>query len=203
MAMALIAMAAMMSLVPLMSLLWLLTGILLLLGMAEGVLDVGGNALLVWVHRDSVGPFMNALHFFFGIGAFLSPVIIAQAVLIRGDSSWGYWALALLIIPVAVWLLRLTSPVTEADQDGALTLGRLLAIPIAAALPRQSIQFWQKPSICSIFLTGSCMEVRSAILLPHLQRMAAPAPSQLCLPVLRPQLQIRERHSRSLCVRIG
>ena len=48
------------------------------MGVAEGALDVGGNTLLIWVHRHKVGPFMNGLHFFFGAGAFLSPIIIAQ-----------------------------------------------------------------------------------------------------------------------------
>jgi len=103
----------MLALVPLMSMLWLLTFILLFLGMAEGALDLGGNTLLVWVHRRQVGPFMNGLHFFFGIGAFLSPIIVAQAVLKSGDITWGYWVIALLALPVAVWLLRLPSPAAQ------------------------------------------------------------------------------------------
>lgn len=107
---ALIIMTVMMVLVPLASLLWVLTAILLWLGLAEGALDVGGNTLLVWVHRHKVGPFMNGLHFFFGVGAFLSPIIIAWAVLISGGITWAYWTLALLILPVAIWLLSLTSP---------------------------------------------------------------------------------------------
>ncbi len=113
MATVLIAMAVMLALVPLMSMLWLLTFILLFLGMAEGALDLGGNTLLVWVHRRQVGPFMNGLHFFFGIGAFLSPIIVAQAVLKSGDITWGYWVIALLALPVAVWLLRLPSPAAQ------------------------------------------------------------------------------------------
>jgi hypothetical protein len=42
----------------------LLAGAIFALGMAEGALDVGGNTLLVWVHQEKVGPFMNGLHFF-------------------------------------------------------------------------------------------------------------------------------------------
>lgn len=110
MATALIVMAVMITLAPLMSLLWLLTAVLLILGVAEGTLDVGGNTLLVWTHRDKVGPFMNGLHFCFGAGAFLSPILIAQAVLMSGDITWAYWVLALLMLPTAVLLLRLSSP---------------------------------------------------------------------------------------------
>ena len=111
----LLLMAVSMALVPLIPLLWLLTAMLLLLGMFEGALDVGGNTLLVWVHGGKVGPFMNALHFFFGIGAFLSPVIIARAVLIGGSVTWAYWALAALLVPIAVGVLRLPSPDAPAE----------------------------------------------------------------------------------------
>jgi FHS family Na+ dependent glucose MFS transporter 1 len=115
MAAALIVMAITMVLVPLIPLLGLLSGVLLVVGVAEGVLDVGGNTLLVWTFRDRVGPFMNGLHFFFGVGAFLSPIIIAQAVLMRGDITLAYWVLAALMIPVVVWLLRLPNPRIRAD----------------------------------------------------------------------------------------
>jgi fucose permease len=115
MAFTVVVIAAMMAFVPLIPLLPLLTAVLLILGAAEGTLDVGGNTLLVWLHRHRVGPFMNGLHFFFGVGAFLSPIIVAQTVLISGDIVWAYWVLAVLILPVAVWLLRLSSPTAQDD----------------------------------------------------------------------------------------
>jgi FHS family Na+ dependent glucose MFS transporter 1 len=119
MAVMLVSMALALFLIPTVSLLWLLTGILLILGIAEGALDVGGNALLVWVHRHLVGPYMNGLHFFFGVGAFLAPLIIAQAVLVSGDITWAYWTLALLVVPVALWLFRLPSPAAQkVTKDG-------------------------------------------------------------------------------------
>jgi fucose permease len=109
----LIVIAIMMALVPIIPLLWLLTAILLIRGAAQGMLDLGGNTLLVWVHRDKVGPFMNGLHFAFGIGAFLSPIIIAQVVLIGGGITWAYWVLAFLVLPAAIWLMRLPSPAAQ------------------------------------------------------------------------------------------
>ncbi len=127
---AMITMATMMVLVPMLPLLWVLLMAMLVLGLAEGALDVGGNTLLVWVHRHRVGPFMNALHFFFGVGAFLSPIIISQAVLISGDINWAYWTLALFILPVGAWLFRLPSPAAPAqseNQQGAKANHRLIA----------------------------------------------------------------------------
>ncbi len=136
MAVGIIIMASMMILAPLMPLLWLLTVVLLMLGVAEGILDVGGNTLLVWVHRHKVGPYMNGLHFAFGVGAFLSPIIIAWAVLMSGDITWAYWILALLILPVAIWLLWLPSPTAQSHtkDSPAGRVNNLLVVLIAAFL---------------------------------------------------------------------
>ncbi len=119
----LILMAVLMALIPVVPLLWLLAAVLWVLGLNEGALDVGGNALLVWVYRDKVAPFMNALHFFFGVGAFISPIIVAQAIRASGDIVLAYWAVALLMLPAFLWLIRLPSPqrqvVTEAHRSGS------------------------------------------------------------------------------------
>lgn len=110
--------AVMMALVPLMPLLWLLTVVLFITGVAQAGVDVGGNTMLVWVHQGNVGPFMNGLHFFFGVGAFLSPIIIAQLVLLSGDIYWAYWAIVALVLPVSLWLFLLPSPsVQETSAD--------------------------------------------------------------------------------------
>jgi len=115
----LLVMAIMVGLIPTISLLWILTVILLVLGFAEGMADVGGNAMLIWVHGKRVGPFLNGLHFFFGVGAFLSPIIVAQALLLSGNIRWAYWMLALLILPVIFWLLRQPSPTPQTEEkDG-------------------------------------------------------------------------------------
>ncbi len=114
----LLVMALTLALAPFIPILWLLTFDLLILGVGEGALDVGGNTLLVWLHRDRVGPFMNGLHFFFGVGAFLSPVIIAQAILNLGAFAWGYGLLALLLLVPMAWLPPLPSPVSKAQSEG-------------------------------------------------------------------------------------
>lgn len=96
--------------VPFISTSWLLTSVFLIVGMVESVVDVGGNTLIGWVHGPKVGPFMNALHFFFGVGAFLSPLIVAWTMHAESDVTWAYWTLALCILPVAVSLGFLPNP---------------------------------------------------------------------------------------------
>ena len=98
------------SVVPSLSVLVILALVLVIVGLAEGTVDVGSNTLLVWVHRDDVGPYMNALHFFFGVGAFLSPIIVVQIVAATGGITWAYRALAIMILPIALWIVRLPSP---------------------------------------------------------------------------------------------
>ena len=105
--------------------LWLVALLFLLLGFSEAGLDVGGNTLLMWLHGAQVGPFMNALHFFFGLGAFLSPVIVAQAIALRGDFRWAYWAMALLVLPAAIFLLALPGPRGNGDEQ----VGRAKDLP--------------------------------------------------------------------------
>jgi FHS family Na+ dependent glucose MFS transporter 1 len=191
----LLVMAAMMGAAPLLTQLGVLACAVFALGMGEGALDVGGNTLLVWVHQEKVGPFMNGLHFFFGVGAFLSPLIVAWAVPEDGAIAGAYWTLAVLQLPAAAWLLRLPSPSGHAASGaesrervngrlvalivlffflytgaevafggwiysyavglrlgshavaayltsafwGALTVGRLLAVPIALRFPPHSV----------------------------------------------------------------
>src|SRR5512146_594557 len=68
--------AASMAFIPFIPLLIPALIVFFVLGLATGSVDVGGNALLIWAHGASVGPFMNGLHFFFGVGAFLSPLLV-------------------------------------------------------------------------------------------------------------------------------
>ena len=122
------------ALVPFASLFWLLAAIMLALGFGEGSLDVGGNTLLVWLKGERVGPYMNAMHFFFGAGAFLSPIIIAQVIGMSEGIAWAYWALAVLVVPVAIWLTRVPSPEPPAGSSEQKRVGgsSLLVFLVAA-----------------------------------------------------------------------
>jgi FHS family Na+ dependent glucose MFS transporter 1 len=98
------------ALVPVLHSLWFLVVVIFLLGIFQGALDVGCNTLLTWIHGKKVGPFMNGLHFFFGVGSFVAPLIFAQAVLVAGEIRWAYWFFSLLTLPMAVWFWFMPSP---------------------------------------------------------------------------------------------
>src|SRR5262249_47771569 len=130
---ALLVLAVALALIPLMPRLWSLAAALLVLGVAQGTVDVGGNTLLAWVHRDRVGAWMNGLHFCFGVGTLLAPLIVAQTTGPEGGIAWAYWILAALVLPGAVWLIRLPSPTAPAAVAAAPGRGghRLLVLLIA------------------------------------------------------------------------
>jgi FHS family Na+ dependent glucose MFS transporter 1 len=106
----LIVMMVTMVAIPIVPQIWLLMAVLFLSGITHGTLNVGGNVLLIWVHGSQVAPFMNALHFFFGVGTFVAPILVAQIVLLTGDMHWAYWLMALLTLPILLLTLNVRSP---------------------------------------------------------------------------------------------
>ena len=99
--------AVMLFLVPLTPWFWLLLGIVVCQGFACGFINTGANTLLVWTHGDKVSPFMNGLHFFFGLGAFLSPLLVAQVISIDSGYRLAYWILSAFTLLVGLRMLTL------------------------------------------------------------------------------------------------
>jgi MFS transporter, FHS family, Na+ dependent glucose transporter 1 len=110
MAGSLLAMALMMIFAPLANMLWVLGGLIFILGFAEGMLDVGTNTLIVWVHGDRVPPFMSGLHAFFGVGTTVAPLFVAWALTSFSMITPAYWLVGFLILPVSLVLFFLPSP---------------------------------------------------------------------------------------------
>lgn len=110
----LLVMAGMLVVAPASSTVWLLCLFVFVFGFSGSTLDIGANTMILWVHGRAVPPFMNALHFAFGVGASLSPLLVAQALVWTRDITWAYWAIAVLVVPVAVWILRVPSPLRRA-----------------------------------------------------------------------------------------
>jgi FHS family Na+ dependent glucose MFS transporter 1 len=106
-----------MATIPLFSRLSLLAAVFFVRGLASGSVDVGGNTLLIWVHGDRSGPWLNLLHFFFGTGGLLAPVVVAQSLLVNGDIATAYRAIAAFVLPVAIWTACIESPGIVAAPD--------------------------------------------------------------------------------------
>ena len=136
MAFTLVIMAVCLALTPIIGSLWVLMAILFLLGASQGGLDVGANTLLVWVHGSQNGPYMNGLHLFFGVGAFVSPILVAQSVRVGDNLNLAYWIMTVFMLIPALGLFLIQSPAQALDphdpekpsgRSSVLLLGMIVA----------------------------------------------------------------------------
>jgi MFS transporter, FHS family, Na+ dependent glucose transporter 1 len=110
MSITLVIMALTCILIPISRSLALLLFAMFLNGLAASILDVGCNTLLLWTHGEKAGPFLNGLHFFFGVGSLIAPLLFAQVLLVTGDIEWLYWSFAIVSVPMAIWFWFLQEP---------------------------------------------------------------------------------------------
>ncbi len=120
----LFGMGAFLLAVPFVPWLALLALVVFAWGLVDAGVDVGGNTLILWQHGDRVEPFMNGLHFAFGAGAFLAPLMIAQVLVLTDGISAAYAALAAVFIGCMLWVMRLPSPRPRDDKDVSQHGGR-------------------------------------------------------------------------------
>jgi FHS family Na+ dependent glucose MFS transporter 1 len=117
---------------PVTNVFYVLLALMFMAGLGQGLIDVGGNLNLLWIFQARVGPYMNALHFAFGVGAFLSPIIVHNVMQWSGGLlTWPFWALAILSIPSYVGLVLLSSPKNpekEAIEENKKTVNVRLVI---------------------------------------------------------------------------
>jgi FHS family Na+ dependent glucose MFS transporter 1 len=124
--------------IPLIPSLWLLLALLFLKGIAGGMIGAGANTLLVWTHREKVSPYMNGLHFSFGLGAFLAPFLVAQVAGGAGGYRLAFWIIAALDALAALRLFTLAkspAPVparAESTEGGSAPASQVPLIVTAA-----------------------------------------------------------------------
>jgi FHS family Na+ dependent glucose MFS transporter 1 len=122
--------ALIMALIPHCSVLGILFLAFVLNGVASLVINVGGNTLIGAVHGPRVGTYINGIHFAFGLGGFLTPLIAKQFVqssnaLVLSYSTFGA---VLGVLAVGAWLTP--SPVIQHHhaQRKAEPLNKALAV---------------------------------------------------------------------------
>ncbi|MDR3577592.1 MAG: MFS transporter [Anaerolineaceae bacterium] len=119
-------------LIPYVPWFWLLLVLFCLRGLAESFILTGSNAMLIWTHGEKVSPFMNALHFFFGLGALVSPLLVAQVVSAALGYEWSLRALALFMLVVGIRMVILPGspqPVAQAAAEKKLAVGSQMIYP--------------------------------------------------------------------------
>ncbi|EGG17392.1 hypothetical protein DFA_08387 [Cavenderia fasciculata] len=95
-----ILMAVALFLIPLSHNIWL-TGIIFFFeGGFAGLIDSGLNTMIVWVWQDKVNPFMQLLHFAFGVGALLAPFLVS--FMINSSLFTQYLVLSIIMFAAGV-----------------------------------------------------------------------------------------------------
>ena len=117
----LLASAGAMALMPSMPRLGLLLLLSLFLGLASGSINVGGNAMIVQVHGERARPHMSALHFAFGLGGFLAPILYTQFLRAEDPMRTTYWTLAALSLPSILLIFATRSPHHHLRAQAAAT----------------------------------------------------------------------------------
>ncbi len=102
---------------PVSPMLWVMTALVCVLGFAEVSMNTTCNVMIMWWHRGRAGPFISTLHFCFGLGSMLAPLIVMLAI--RQDVSviWAFWFVAAYVMLAVSLLIFQPSPVNPARGD--------------------------------------------------------------------------------------
>ena len=126
-------------------------------GACMGALDSGGNVMLIWLHgAGTVEPYMQAMHFFFGVGAFSAPLLLELVIATSDSFEPAYVVLcALLIASVAplCFLRGPTKPTEEGTGDSAAEADKAAEGGGSDEAGRQSAaarQRWRQASVIAL-----------------------------------------------------
>ena len=86
------------------------------LGMSHGSTDVGSNTMLIWTHGDEVGPWLNGLHAFYGVGTFIAPLAVTRALNLTGDFAAAFRIFAIGFLVLILIENILSAPTIEESQ---------------------------------------------------------------------------------------
>lgn len=105
------------ALVPFVHDLGILLVAMFLNGACEATLHVGTNALIVRLHGERVPPYMNGLHFCFGIGATSAPLLLGLSFDLGGDIVWPFVGIPALMTLLLPFFLRIPTPESSAPKE--------------------------------------------------------------------------------------
>jgi len=108
------------------------------LGLAIGLVEVGSNTLLLWARTPTSPSMINGLHFVFGVGALLSPLLVNRSLSARGTVRLAYVAAALAAVLAAAIVASRSTPqpvdVTEHARGEEAPRRLVVAVAVFFAL---------------------------------------------------------------------
>jgi len=92
---------------------------MLVVGLGTGSIEVGGNGLIVALHRAAQARFLNLLATFHGIGALIAPIYAAW--ILTNVGNWPQiflYSVPLAILLALIFLVKTGAPVAEVAHEG-------------------------------------------------------------------------------------
>jgi FHS family Na+ dependent glucose MFS transporter 1 len=112
-----VAVAAVLSLAALHAL-WSVVAAFVVIGFSSAGVDVGGNTLVVWSQpTERVGSTLNALHLCFGVGALVTPLLVAWSLAWTDGLAVVAVAMAATLAMVALLLRPTTAPPPRPSRE--------------------------------------------------------------------------------------
>jgi FHS family Na+ dependent glucose MFS transporter 1 len=109
--------AGLLFLVPSIPWFGLLMAMYVVKGISIGLVNTGANTFLLWTHGKQASPYINALHFFFGLGSFLSPLLFGLLIGAGGKYSDAFLLLGFFDLLVGIIVLAsLSVPAPQPKQ---------------------------------------------------------------------------------------
>lgn len=111
-----------------------------LIGLANGGIDIGANALIVELNRERLASALNYLHVLFGVGALLGPLIVSAAFASHVPYWWVFGGGALMCAAIAFRLgvtpaIEVRTSLTPGNGSGFIAmLSRPLIWAISAVM---------------------------------------------------------------------
>lgn len=113
---------------------WLLAFFLFILGLGLGALELGPNALIVSIHHERKGLFLNLMSVFHGLGSMVAP--LAAGWLLNAGVFWRdiyHWEL-LLIAGMFLYFMFMTFPKKEIQEHEGIDFKQLSKIAFQPSL---------------------------------------------------------------------
>jgi MFS transporter, FHS family, glucose/mannose:H+ symporter len=107
------------------NLFWTLSVAMFIIGLGLGSLEIGANLIIVDIHREDKGRYLNLLAFFHGIGSMIAPLLAGQ-MLVAGFSWRQIYQFSIgLVLLVLIYFLLVKYPRTASAEKNNLDFKKL------------------------------------------------------------------------------
>ncbi len=100
-------------------------GAMFIMGLGLGALEIGANLIIVDIHREDKGRYLNLLAFFHGIGAMIAPLFVGQMLVVGFSWRRIYQFGSILALFVLIYFLVIKYPRTLNSEKKKLDFRKL------------------------------------------------------------------------------